>query len=63
MFQHVRNGGAVCADKGNIKIGCRPEYDVSPSLANLRRFIPPPSAVPSLLSPDETIVVIVIVFA
>ena len=41
MCEHVCNGRAVCRDKGNTEVGCCTEYDISPSLANMRKVIPP----------------------
>ena len=61
MSQHVYNGRAICADEAKAQIGCRPEYEVSPSLANVCKFIPPPFVVPSPI-PCET-GFIVLVFA
>ena len=54
MCQHVCNGCAFCTDKGDTQVGCRPKYDSTPSLANMRKLIPPSSAVPSPAPPYET---------
>jgi hypothetical protein len=42
-------------------VGCRPEYQVSPSPANVGELVPPTFAVP-LAAFQDTVVVILIVF-
>jgi hypothetical protein len=52
--QHVGNGRAFGTDEAKTKVGWRCEYEVSPSLANVRQLEPPMPATLSLISPEET---------
>ena len=60
MSQHVCNGRAFCAEKGETQVGCGPKYEVSPSPANVCEVVPPAFTDPMLPPHLETIFVIVI---
>ena len=54
MCEHVCNGRAICTDKIKTQVRCRSKYDVSPSLANVGKLIPPLSVDPFPAPSDET---------
>ena len=58
MCQHVRNGFARRTDEAKTEVGCRPKYEVPPSLADVCEFIPPFSMVPFRPSSDTDTIII-----
>lgn len=59
MCQHVCNGCANCTDEAKTEVGCRPKYEVPPSLANVHEFVPPFFTVPPLPSCDTVTLIII----
>jgi hypothetical protein len=59
MCQHVCNWRAICTDEAKTQVGWRPKYQVSPSLANVCEFVPPPFAIPSPPSYDKNFVILI----
>jgi hypothetical protein len=49
MYQHVCHRRAICTDKAEAQVGCRPKDEVPPSLTNVGESIPPafPNPLPS----------------
>jgi hypothetical protein len=41
MCQHVCHGHAKCTDEAKTEVGCRPEYEIPPSLADVCEIVPP----------------------
>jgi hypothetical protein len=46
MCQHVCYRCARRTNKEKTQVGCRPKYEASPSLANVREVVPPAFVVP-----------------
>lgn len=52
MRQQVSDWCPICAEEGKTEEGCRLEYEVPPSSANLYKLIPPTLVIPFPSSQD-----------
>jgi hypothetical protein len=59
MRQNVCNRRTSCADEAKTQKGCRPEYEASPSWANVNEFVPPSFAIPSPPTSETNLIVFV----
>jgi hypothetical protein len=46
MVEHICDRRAKCTEEAKTEVGCGPEYEDPPSLANMCEFIPPLFASP-----------------
>ena len=61
MCEHICYGRATCTNETKAEVGGRPEYEVSPSSANLHELVPPAFAIPMTPLQDTPFVVFIFI--